>query len=68
TETYITKNLNGKVISQKLLSRDTYSAMSNIVIRGKGKVKEVIPEKKEEEEKPAEKPTEKPIEKPVNET
>lgn len=34
TETYITKMLNGKVISTTLLSRDTYSAMTRIVIKG----------------------------------
>lgn len=34
TETYITKMLNGKVVSTKLLSRDTYNAMNRIVIRG----------------------------------
>lgn len=34
TETYITKMLNGKIISTTLLSRDTYDAMARIVIRG----------------------------------
>ena len=34
TETYITKMLNGKVISTKLLSRDTYDAMERIIIKG----------------------------------
>ena len=34
TDTYITKMLNGKVISTTLLSRDTYSAMTRIVIKG----------------------------------
>ncbi len=34
TETYITKMLNGKVVSTTLLSRDTYDAMARIVIRG----------------------------------
>ena len=34
TETYITKMLNGKVVSKKLLSRDTYDAMRKIVLRG----------------------------------
>jgi len=39
TETYITKMLNGKVISTTLLSKDTYDAMARIVIRGtKGSV------------------------------
>ncbi len=36
TETYITKSLNGKVVSSKLLSRDTYSAMQKIILRGTG--------------------------------
>lgn len=34
TETYITKMLNGKVISTKLLSKDTYDAMTRIVLKG----------------------------------
>ena len=34
TETYITKMLNGKVISTKLLSKDTYDAMQRIIIKG----------------------------------
>ena len=34
TETYITKMLNGKVVSTKLLSRDTYDAMTRIVLKG----------------------------------
>ena len=34
TETYITKKLNGKVISTTLLSKDTYNAMARIIIRG----------------------------------
>ena len=33
TETYITKMLNGKVVSTKLLSRDTYDAMTRIVLK-----------------------------------
>ena len=36
TETYITKMLNGKVISTTLLSRDTYDAMAKIIIKGTG--------------------------------
>ena len=39
TETYITKMLDGKVISTKLLSRDTYDAMARIVVKGTGKAK-----------------------------
>ena len=34
TETYITKSLNGKVVSTKLLSKDTYNAMQRIILRG----------------------------------
>lgn len=34
TETYITKSLKGKVVSRKLLSKDTYNAMKKIVIKG----------------------------------
>lgn len=34
TETYITKMLNGKVVSTKLLSKDTYDAMTRIIIKG----------------------------------
>ena len=34
TETYIIKSLNGKVVSSKLLSKDTYNAMQRIVLRG----------------------------------
>ncbi len=38
SETYMIKSLNGKVISRELLSRDTYSAMQKIILRGtKGK-------------------------------
>ena len=36
TETYLTKLLNGKVVSTTLLSKDTYSAMTKIVKRGTG--------------------------------
>ena len=38
TQTYISKYLNGKLISTELLSRDTYSAMTRIVRRGTGAV------------------------------
>ena len=40
TETYIIKMLNGKNVSTKLLSKDTYSAMTRIVKRGTGPTKE----------------------------
>ena len=36
TETYLTKLLNGKVVSTTLLSKDTYSAMTKIVKKGTG--------------------------------
>ena len=41
TKTYMTKMLNGKVISTTLLSTDTYSAMTRIVRRGTKKVNTV---------------------------
>ncbi len=34
TETYIIKSLNGQVVSNELLSKDTYSAMQRIILRG----------------------------------
>ena len=34
SETYMIKSLNGKVVSRELLSRDTYSAMQKIILRG----------------------------------
>ena len=34
TETYVIKSLNGKVVSRKLLSKDTYSAMQKIILKG----------------------------------
>ena len=34
TETYIIKSLNGKVVSSKLLSKDTYNAMQRIILKG----------------------------------
>ena len=37
SKTYMTKMLNGKVVSTKLLSTDTYSAMQRIVKRGTSK-------------------------------
>lgn len=37
TETYIIKSLNGKVVSTKLLSKDTYNAMQKIILRGTAK-------------------------------
>ena len=37
TKTYMTKKLNGKVVSTELLSKDTYSAMQKIINRGVAK-------------------------------
>lgn len=34
TETYIIKSINGAVVSKELLSKDTYSAMQRIILRG----------------------------------
>lgn len=50
-ETYITKSLNGKIISQSLLSRDTYSAMKRIVLTGtnSNKANTTTTEEKQEE-------------------
>lgn len=39
TETYIIKSLNGKIVSKELLSKDTYSAMQKIILRGTKEVK-----------------------------
>ena len=50
TETYMTKMQNGKVISTKLLSKDTYSAMQRIVRRGKAGTTQTAPETKTETE------------------
>ena len=65
-ETYITKLLNGKVVSTELLSRDTYNPMTRIVRRGTKKVETPAEETKNEEEitKPQENvvENEKPIE------
>ena len=36
TETYITKTQNGRVVSSKLLSKDTYTPMQKIILRGVG--------------------------------
>ena len=43
TETYITKNLDGKVVSRDLLSKDTYTPMQRIVKRGTKAVAPVAP-------------------------
>lgn len=51
TETYIIKMLNGKTVSTKLLSKDTYSAMTRIVKRGTGPAK-VTPNMSNTEQNP----------------
>ena len=60
TETYITKMLNGKVISTKLLSRDTYDPMERIIRKGTKKVQQtqpdIIPQEQEKEKEQVEKP------------
>ena len=73
-KTYMTKMLNGKVISTKLLSTDTYSAMQRIVKRGKATTTSnqssstttpttnPEPSNKPTEETPAETPEQKPEE------
>jgi len=80
TETYITKSLNGKVISTRLLSKDTYDAMRKIVLKGtkavttKPVTAPVETTTPTEEEKPTntEKPSStvkpEPVEKPSTET
>ena len=65
TETYITKMLNGKVVSTTLLSKDTYNAMTRIVLRGTKKVTndttnqttETVEQQPIEQETPTEQPT-----------
>ena len=49
TETYITKYLNGKVVSTELLSRDTYNAMTRIVRRGTKAVNNPAPQEQTDE-------------------
>ena len=49
-ETYMTKLLNGKVVSTELLSRDTYNAMTRIVRRGTQEVKNSNNEQEKTEE------------------
>lgn len=44
TETYITKILDGKVVSTKLLSKDTYDAMQTIIIKGTKGTTQVVTE------------------------
>ena len=50
TETYMSKYLNGKLVSTELLSRDTYNAMARIVRKGTGAVANTpVQEQKEED-------------------
>lgn len=44
TETYITKMLNGKAVSTTLLSKDTYDAMTRIIIKGTNATEVPVPE------------------------
>lgn len=44
TETYITKMLNGKVLSTTLLSKDTYDAMAKIIVKGVAAEEPSIPD------------------------
>ena len=49
-ETYMSKYLNGKLVSTELLSRDTYNAMARIVRKGTGAVANTpVQEQKEED-------------------
>ena len=54
-ETYMSKYLNGKLVSTELLSRDTYNAMARIVRKGTGAVANTpVQEQKEEDVIPEE--------------
>ncbi len=61
TETYITKMLNGKAISTTLLSRDTYDAMTRIIIKGTGAVVNPTPEPEPSTETPKIDPPSEPV-------
>ena len=63
TQTYITKMLNGKVISTKLLSADTYSAMVRIVRKGTKAVVNTtpVPDVMNQEPSVPEVPTDEPV-------
>lgn len=67
TQTYITKMLNGKVISTKLLSSDTYNAMVRIVKKGTKAATNVTPTPDVTTQTPAvpEVPTENPVQTPT---
>ena len=65
TETYISKYLDGKLISTELLSRDTYSAMTRIVRRGTGAVSNSSTQEQETETTPPETTETPTIEEPV---
>lgn len=73
SETYIIKSLNGVVVSRELLSKDTYSAMQKIIVKGtKGSQEHTdpnnsnntVPNTPIQSQKPEEKPVDTPIEKP----
>ncbi len=73
SETYIIKSLNGVVVSRELLSKDTYSAMQKIIVKGtKGSQEHTDPNNSNntvpnipiQSQKPEEKPVDTPIEKP----
>ena len=67
TETYITKMLNGKIVSKTLLSRDTYDAMQKIIVKGtKGASGANSNNNKNQQEVPSTPQT--PTENPKNET
>ncbi|MDD2627503.1 MAG: VanW family protein [Clostridia bacterium] len=70
SEAYITKKLNGKVVSTTFLSKDTYKSVSKIVKVGtKKEQKTVIPVEPPVPEKPAEpvEPAEPPVVDPIDE-
>lgn len=71
-ETYITKKINGKVISTELLSKDTYNAMQQLVVKGTRKVSAQPVEQKNENNDQKPQTTETPsaidIPKPVENT
>ncbi len=64
TQTYITKTLNGKIVSSKILSRDTYDAMQTIIIKGTKQNKEPAPQP-EPTPVPTPTPTPKPQPEPI---
>ena len=61
TETYITKNLDGKVVSRDLLSKDTYTPMQRIVKRGTKAVAPVAPVEPTPQPEPQPQPQPEPV-------